>query len=104
LPEEEQEGKKTWYTNKDLFKMIVELKELVISLCGQLKETTRELDDTRETIKKYNGLREQLYVCQQDLKTIQGAKQGGKDMWGYIFAALGFTMLAGDIFLRIRGL
>ena len=74
-----------WYTNKDLFEMVQGLTQEM----GTLKT---ELSETRDSIKKYNGLREQLNLCQQDLSAIKAEKRGGKEMWGYIVGALGIIL------------
>ena len=33
-----------------------------------------------------------LEACENKLSSLDGAKQGGKDMWGYIVGAIGLGM------------
>lgn len=53
MPEQEQ-----WYSNKDLFEQINELKY--------------EMKETRNLIKQYNGLREKLGDVQEKVKKVEG--------------------------------
>lgn len=67
-----------WYTNKDLYEMIQELRV-------ELAETTR-------LIREYNGLRRKIDSCEQALAGIAGQSKGSKDMWGYIVGGIGLLM------------
>lgn len=65
MPEKEQ-----WYTNKELFEKILDMRTEFASLRSEMKET-------RETIKKYNGLREQIENLRQEVNQMK-AKASGK--------------------------
>lgn len=63
-----------WYTNKDLFEMLQGLKE-------DMHETRTELKETREAMKQYNNLREQIAQCQTNILTIQQRTVGQSVVW-----------------------
>lgn len=71
-----------WYTNKELYEMMVELSK-------GLESTNAELMKTQTMIRDYNGLRERLDKCEQRIDQSTGKGQGGKDMWGYIVGGIG---------------
>ena len=62
---------------------------MVQGLSHDIGTLKTELSETRDSIKQYNGLREQLNYCQQELKEIHGRATGGKDAWGYIVGGIG---------------
>nr|PZN07025.1 MAG: hypothetical protein DIU64_13015 [Caldicoprobacter oshimai] len=79
---------KEWYTPKELFEQINSLKI-------DFQELRAEMRETRETIKKYNGLREELYnlQCQLlEMKTSSMSKslvaRGIREWGGWIVAIL----------------
>lgn len=53
-----------WYTNKDLFERLVDLKEDFTNL-------RMDMQETRTLIKSYNGLREELEVVRKSQKEIE---------------------------------
>nr|QRZ17763.1 hypothetical protein JUJ52_18770 [Virgibacillus sp. AGTR] len=68
-----------WYTNKDLFELINGLRS--------------EMQETRNVIKKYNGLREELGVVKEKVERIEAKTEGRKSvaeairLWGgWLFA------------------
>lgn len=72
-----------WYSNKELFELISELKD--------------DLKETRHIIKQYNGLREKIEEVQDKVKHIEtltearsGFGQSVRDWGGWIF---GFVTL-----------
>lgn len=71
----EQERRDDWYSKKELFEMIQELKV-------ELAETTR-------LIREYNGLRRRLDGCEQTIAGMSGQSKGSKDMWGYVVGGIG---------------
>lgn len=71
-----------WYTNKDLYEMMVDLSK-------GLEATNAELSKTQVLIRDYNGLRERIDQCEQKLAQSAGGKEGSKDMWGYIVGGIG---------------
>lgn len=76
---------KEWYTNKDLYEMMVELSK-------GLEATNAEMAVTQAMIKEYNGLRARLDTCDQKFAELMGQKAGGKDAWGYIVGGFGLLM------------
>lgn len=73
---------KEWYENKDLYEMMVELSK-------GLENTNLELAKTQVLISKYNGLRERIDLCEQNIANVIGRKIGSKEMWGYIVGGFG---------------
>lgn len=89
--------KEQWYSNKQLFEMIQGLKGVVTSLSTEIQLTTNEMRQTREIISKYNGLREEISHCKQQISKMQNTAAGRKDVgksireWGgWILAVLVF--------------
>lgn len=82
---DEKDEKKDWYDNKDLYEMMVDLSK-------GLEKTNAELAKTQVLIRDYNGLRQRITDCEAKQNESQGAKTGGKDMWGYIFGAAMFLL------------
>ena len=75
---------KEWYTNKELYEMMVDLSK-------GLEKTNAELVKTQTMIRDYNGLRERLDKCEQQVDEFVGKSSGSKDMWGYIVGAIGIA-------------
>ena len=73
---------KEWYTNKELYEMMVDLSK-------GLEATNTELAKTQVMIREYNGLRGRLDGCEKRLDEIYGQSKGSKDMWGYIVGGIG---------------
>lgn len=73
---------KEWYSNKELYEMMVDLSK-------RLESTNAELAKTQVMIREYNGLRTRLDRCEQDIALSRGRGAGGKDMWGYIVGGVG---------------
>lgn len=84
-----EETRQEWYTNKELYEMMVDLSK-------RLETTNAEMAKTQVLIRDYNGLRERLDKCEQRLDEGTGQKSGSKDMWGYIVGGIGllFAILA----------
>lgn len=74
-----------WYSNKDLYEMMVDLSK-------GLEATNAELEKTQVMIREYNGLRARLDACDQKFAEIMGQKSGGKEMWGYLVGGIGLLM------------
>lgn len=74
-----------WYSNKDLYEMMVDLSK-------RLENTDAELAKTQVLIREYNGLRARLDQCDKSIAEILGQKSGGKDAWGYIIGGFGLLM------------
>lgn len=92
MSEEKQEylvdqPKKDWYSPKDLFEMIQSLKL-------ELVTTTQEMRQTRQIIGKYNGLREEIEQCKDEIQEIKNKEKGKMDFgksireWGGWLIAL----------------
>lgn len=77
--------KEPWYSNKDLYEMMVDLSK-------KLETLGSELDQTRTLIRDYNGLRERLGKCESRLDLAEGKDTGSKNMWGYVIGALGVLL------------
>lgn len=71
-----------WYTNKELYEMMVDLSK-------GLEATNAELSKTQVMIREYNGLRSKIDKCEQMLAENAGKQSGGKDMWGYLVGGIG---------------
>ena len=82
---ENNDGKKEWYSNKELYEMMVDLSK-------GLEKTNAELAKTQVLIRDYNGLRERVDKCEQRVDEISGAGKGGKDMWGYVVGGVGLLL------------
>ncbi len=76
---------KEWYTNKDLYEMMVDLSK-------GLEKTNAELAKTQVMIRDYNGLRNRLDKCEQRVDEFTGKSSGSKDMWGYIVGGIGLLL------------
>ena len=76
---------KEWYSNKDLYEMMVDLSK-------RLEATNAEMAKTQTMIRDYNGLRERLNGCEKRLDEIGGKSSGGKEMWGYIVGGIGLLL------------
>lgn len=82
------EGKE-WYSNQQIYEMMVKLSK-------RLEQTNAEMLVTQTMIRDYNGLRERLGACEQQVGELFAAGAGRKDMWGYIVGGIGllFAILA----------
>lgn len=90
---DEQREQREWYTNKDLYEMMVDLSK-------RLEATNAELAKTQTMIREYNGLRARIDQCEQKFAELAGQKTGGHDAWGYIVG--GFGLLTAIITMAVR--
>lgn len=88
---------KQWYSNKDLFELIVDLKA--------------DMQETRSTIKKYNGLyrkvaevKEKVTEVKEEVDHIQSTQKGRQSVgaairnWGgWIFGLASFLVLVSKV-------
>lgn len=74
-----------WYSNKDLYEMMVDLSK-------GLEQTNAELAKTQVLIRDYNGLRERIDKCEHRIEEFVGVGRGGKDMWGYLVGGIGLLL------------
>lgn len=74
-----------WYSNKDLYEMMVDLSK-------GLEQTNAELAKTQIMIREYNGLRARIDQCEQRYAEALGQRSGSKDMWGYIIGGIGLLI------------
>lgn len=81
LPSEKEQ----WYSNKDLY-------EMMVNLSKRLERTSAELEKTQVLIRDYNGLREKVDAHEKILFESQGKEKGGRDMWGYIVGGIGVLL------------
>lgn len=77
--------KQEWYSNKDLY-------EMMVNLSKGLEQTNAELAKTQVLIRDYNGLRERLDKCEQRVDEFTGKSSGSKDMWGYVVGGIGLLL------------
>jgi hypothetical protein len=80
-----EQGEKEWYSNKELY-------EMMVNLSKGLEKTNAELSKTQVMIRDYNGLREKVEKCEKALSEGLGKSSGSKDMWGYIIGAIGLLL------------
>lgn len=83
LLEQEQ---KEWYSNKELY-------EMMVALSKGLGATNAELSKTQVLIRDYNGLRQKIEICEKLLSEGAGKSTGYKDMWGWVVAAISLLYL-----------
>lgn len=79
------EKEKEWYSNKDLYEMMVDLSK-------RLEATNAEMAKTQTMIRDYNGLREEVGECRREIQELKSEKKGSKDMWGYIIGGIGLLL------------
>ncbi len=84
---------KEWYTNKELYEMMVDLSK-------GLEATNAELAKTQVMIREYNGLRERVAECEKHYVEVMGRSTGSKDMWGYIVGGIGIVSFILSLVLR----
>lgn len=82
-----------WYTNKDLF-------EQLNAMQNDFRDLRSEMKETRNVIKKYNGLREELGMMKEKLNRMEARAQGRMSVgeavrnWGgWLFAFITLLVL-----------
>jgi hypothetical protein len=60
-----------WYSKKDLFEKIEAVSVRMGELTTDLQLTQRDLQATRDDMRKYNELRGQLAACQTDISALK---------------------------------
>ena len=85
--------KEQWYSNRDLYEMMVDLSK-------RLERTSAELEKTQVLIRDYNGLREKINDCERALFENHGKETGGKNVWGYIIGAIGIASFVLSLVMR----
>ncbi|WP_212745614.1 hypothetical protein, partial [Marinilactibacillus psychrotolerans] len=83
---------KEWYSNKELFELISTLKD--------------DLSETRNIIKKYNGLREKIEIVEDKVNHIEnmqvaksGFGQAVRSWGGWIFSLITLLILLMEMFI-----
>lgn len=98
-----EDEKNQWYTNKDLFELITGLKS--------------EMKDTRNMIRQYNGLREEVGEARKEIDNVKGevealqAKAVGRSSFkddflkwgGWVIGVLGLVAAYITAFSKILG-
>jgi len=79
------EKEKEWYSNKELY-------EMMVALSKRLEKTSAELEKTQVLIRDYNGLREKVGKLEKKIGEFSGKATGGKEMWGYIIGGIGLLL------------
>lgn len=82
----DQKDQKEWYSNKELY-------EMMVALSKGLEATNKELATTQTMIRDYNGLREKIEKCEKAISEGAGKSTGAKDMWGWVVAAISLLYL-----------
>lgn len=72
-----------WYTNKDLFEMIQELKVDMQAMCQELKQT-------REIVAKYNSLRQRLDAIELKAAGRSAVSRAIREWGGWLVGVLSF--------------
>ena len=90
------QGRKEWYTNKELY-------EMMVALSKGLEATNAELAKTQVMIRDYNGLRKKIEVCEKALSEGSGKSTGAKDMWGYIVGVVGVMLAIATYISKLGG-
>ena len=89
--------KEQWYSNKDLYEMMVELSK-------RLESTNAEMTRTQVMIRDYNGLRQKINECESKLVEYHGEslgkETGSKNTWGYIVGAIGIASFVLSLALK----
>ncbi|WP_156290798.1 hypothetical protein [Oceanobacillus salinisoli] len=91
--------KEPWYTNKELFEQILTIKDDFTQISSSWKKDIislqSEMQQTRDTIKKYNGLREQIETLKKEVTEMKAKTSGKvttltaiKDWGGWVVAIL----------------
>ena len=75
-------NKDQWYSNKDLFDMINDLKQQILRLCLQVEKLIDNMDKMSKVCDDVEKLKEKE-------ASHEGEKKGGKDMYGYIAGFIG---------------
>jgi hypothetical protein len=66
-----QQDAKEWYSQKELFEMLLSTNE-------KLDKVATELEKTQVLIRDYNGLREDIFECRQAVEKVQNDLEGLK--------------------------
>lgn len=77
--------KEQWYTNKDLY-------EMMVNLSKGLEKSNAELVKIQVMIRDYNGLKERVDKCEQRIDQSTGIGRGSRDMWGYVVGGIGLLL------------
>jgi len=92
-------SREEWYSNKELYELIMEMSDGLNALNVELKETQR-------VVKKYNSLRETLGECQLKIQEMENRAQERQRIglftreWvGWLIGLLSFLLL-----LKERGI
>lgn len=85
--------KEQWYSNKELYEMMVDLSK-------RLEHTSAELEKTQVLIRDYNDLRQKINDCEKALFEGHGKEAGGKNVWGYIVGAIGIASFVLSLALK----
>jgi len=82
-----------WYSNKELFEQMLSMKDDIQSLRAEMRET-------REIIRRYNGLREELYKVKDKVEEMEAKSQGKNAVFeairnwgGWLFALITLIIL-----------
>lgn len=85
---------KEWYSNKQLYEMMVELSK-------GLEATSAELGKTQVMIRDYNGLREKVDDVERRMNVMDGKDCGNDHAWSYVFAGCGMLISISAVIVAI---
>ena len=88
-----EKERQEWYSNKELYEMMVDLSK-------GIEATNAELAKTQVMIREYNGLRARLDECEKNQRESEGKSAGTKDMWGYVVGGIGVVSFILSLVLR----
>lgn len=74
-----------WYGNKELYEMIHQMEKQMMQICIEIKTLNASMTE-------FQIMCTRLDTCENKLSSMDGAKQGSKDSWGYIVGAIGLGM------------
>jgi len=81
-----------WYTNKELFEMLLGVKQEVSGLRADVAALRSELTATRESLRQYNGLRERLQALEHQAIGRASIGRSIREWGGWIIAILSFAL------------
>lgn len=105
------EKEEQWYTNKELFQLLEDLKKetnnLISSFKSELEPLKIEMAQTRILIKDYNGLRNKIDACEKTISEIKttifaekSTKKAERDYIAWGIAVIMFMFSVADRFVK----
>lgn len=95
------ERKEQWYNNQQIFEMVQAQKEEMNKLTLELKLTTAEMARTREIVARYNGLREELENCKDQIDALRNQAIGRYSVGDAVIRWGGWLVAVGTLILSV---